>query len=329
GVATFSAWVPEGVTPLLIHSREWHRVRTTARYLVNNIDFERGFHTRPGQELLQTFHGYPSKSMGIRMWEGKQLTPRRLRGELDRTSRDWDLILTPTPEMDQYYRREYAYTGTIANQGYPRDDVLVSPEAEEVRRRTRERLGIAGTQKVVLYAPTWRDNLAVTWRSVEIVSHLDIEAASAALGEDYVFLMRGHRFHTRASARQLGGARLVDVTSYPEVNDLILAADAAVLDYSSMRFDFALTGRPMLFLVPDLDEYTGKVRGFLYPFEDSAPGPLLETAEQVVDRLRDLDGVTEQYAERYAAFNATYNHFQDGQSAARVVAAFFEEANAT
>ncbi|MGI9156435.1 MAG: CDP-glycerol glycerophosphotransferase family protein [Marmoricola sp.] len=329
GVANFSSWVPDGVTPLLIHSREWHRVRTTARYLVNNIDFERGFHKRPGQELLQTFHGYPSKSMGIRMWEGKQLTPRRLRGELDRTSRDWDLILTPTPEMDQYYRREYAYDGTIANQGYPRDDVLVSPETEEVRRRTRERLGITGTQKVVLYAPTWRDNLAVTWRSVEIVSHLDIEAASAALGEDYVFLMRGHRFHTRASARQLGGARLVDVTSYPEVNDLILAADAAVLDYSSMRFDFALTGRPMLFLVPDLDEYTGKVRGFLYPFEDSAPGPLLETAEQVVDRLRDLDAVTEEYAEQYAAFNATYNRFQDGQSAARVAAAFFDEVNVT
>jgi len=102
-------------------------------------------------------------------------------------------------------------------------------------------------------------------------------------------------------------AREAFVTGHPEVNDLIIAADAAVLDYSSIRFDFALTGRPMLFLVPDLPSYVGGVRGFLYPFEESAPGPLIEDAEEVVDRLRDLESVRSEYAEAYDRFNARFN----------------------
>lgn len=320
GVADLSSHVPEGARPVVISSEQWFRVLGSSRRLVMNIDLDRWFSPRPGQELLQTFHGYPAKSMGVMLWEAKHYTPRRIDAELARTSADWDLILTPSPEMDEYYRREYRYDGPIHNEGYPRDDVLVSPEAEHFREEARARLGIAPGQKAVLYAPTWRDDQATNWRSAELTKHLDLEAASAQLGPDYVFLMRGHRFHARAGERSTSTARLLDVTDYPEINDLILASDAAVLDYSSLRFDFALTGRPMLFLVPDLANY---VRGFLYSFEDSAPGPLLDTADQVIAQLRDLPGLTEKYADEVARFNATYNRFQDGKAAERVVRAFF------
>jgi CDP-glycerol glycerophosphotransferase len=322
GVVDGASVVPEGGTPVLMHSRAWYRVLATARYVSLNIDPDRWFALRPGQQLLQTFHGYPAKSMGIRMWEGKGYTPRRIGIELDRTSGDWSMILTPAPEMDEHYRREYRYDGLIHHEGYPRDDVLVSPEAERIREETRARLGIAPGQKAVLYAPTWRDDLATNWRRAEAVLHLDVEAASRKLGRDYVLLMRGHRFHGRTATPD-GDAQLIDVTHYPEINDLILASDAAVLDYSSLRFDFALTGRPMVFLVPDLDTYTGGVRGFLYPFEESAPGPLVDTPEQVIALLRDLDGVERDYADAMKTFHDRYNYLQDGRSAAKVVKAFF------
>ena len=122
--------------------------------------------------------------------------------------------------------------------------------------------------------------------------------------------------------RGVGGdaaARVLDVSSYPEINDLILAADAAVLDYSSLRFDFALTGKPMVFLVPDLETYSGASRGFLYPFTESAPGPLVATTDEVIDLLRDLDGLRTATSTDLAAFNATYNTWHDGAAAARVV----------
>jgi CDP-glycerol glycerophosphotransferase len=323
GVASAAAPVPPGAVPLLMYSREWYRVLATARYLVSNIDFDRWFRRRPGQFYLQTFHGYPAKAMGLGFWEAKQFTQRRIELELDRTSRNWTLILTPCPEMDRHYREQYAYTGPIESAGYPRDDVLVSEGAGERRDRTRALLGIRSGQTAVLYAPTWRDDQALQHRSAAMVTHLDLERAADALGDGYVLLMRGHRFHAKGVDRSGRSARILDVTDYPEVNDLILASDAAVLDYSSMRFDFALTGRPMLFLVPDLGDYTGGVRGFLFPFEESAPGPLLQDTDGVVAALRDLPGVAAEHAEAYRAFNARFNHLQDGRAARRVVDRFF------
>jgi CDP-glycerol glycerophosphotransferase len=325
GIADHSSRVPEGGIPVLMRSREWYRVLSTAKYVVCNIDLDRWFVKRPGQVVVQTFHGYPSKSMGIRMWKAKNFTPRRIERELDRTSKGWDLITTPAPEMDIYYRREYRYDGPILNQGYPRDDALVLPSSADVRRRaTRDRLGIGERQVAVLYAPTWRDDLAINFRSSKLIQHLDLESATERLGPDYVFLMRGHRFHAEGSDRASGSARLLDVTDYPEVNDLILAADAAVLDYSSLRFDFALTGRPMVFLVPDLASYTGGIRGFLFDYPSTAPGPLLENADDVIKALANLPALVRDYGRAIALFNEQYQYLQDGKAAERLASAMLE-----
>ncbi|WGL52885.1 CDP-glycerol glycerophosphotransferase family protein [Nocardioides sp. BP30] len=324
GVFDSSSWVPEGGIPVVLFSRDYYRAMATSKYLCMNVDPDRWFEARPGQRMLQTFHGYPAKSMGVRMWRAKGFTERRIQLELGRTSRDWTLILTPAPEMDVYYRTEYRYDGPIHSEGYPRDDAIIDAGAQARREATRERLGIRPGQKVILYAPTWRDDQATNWREAEAVHHLDVAEASRRLGDDYVVLMRGHRFHA-AVLKRSEGARLIDVTTYPEINDLIVASDAAVLDYSSLRFDFALTGRPMVFLVPDLADYTGGIRGFLFDYRDTAPGPLLDTADQVIHALGDLDGLAREWAPRIAAFNAKYNYKADGRAAARVVEAFFTD----
>jgi CDP-glycerol glycerophosphotransferase len=109
------------------------------------------------------------------------------------------------------------------------------------------------------------------------------------------------------------------------VNDLMLAADAAVLDYSSMRFDFALTVRPMVFLVPDLDDYDARTRGFLWDFGETAPGPWVDDTAGVVNELRDLDALSTRWAGPLVAFNARYNSLNDGRAAERVVEAFFAD----
>src|SRR4029077_11201959 len=131
--------------------------------------------------------------------------------------------------------------------------------------------------------------LATNFRKARAADVLDVDAASKALGDGVVWLLRGHRFHSPPGP--LTSSRVRDVGAYPEINDLILASDAAVLDYSSLRFDFALTGKPMVFLVPDLDRYTGGVRGFLFDFGESAPGPSTTSTSEVVAELRDLDAL--------------------------------------
>ena len=316
--------VPEGAEPVLIRSREWYDTLARARWIVTNIEMERWFRRRPGQDLLQTWHGNPGKVMGLGLWRANGLTPGRIEQNLDHGPRNWTLLMSPSPEMTVHYRREFAYDGPVVDQGYARDDPLLAPTAPQVRADARRRLGIGADQTAVLYAPTWRDTLATNYRAARLQDDLDLEGLAAALGPAYVVLLRGHRFHARHAALP-GGARILDVTAYPEINDLVLAADVAVLDYSSLRFDVGVVGTPMVFMVPDLAAYE-RERGFLFDFRSSAPGPLLATTDEVLSALRDVDGVRATYATEYAEFRARFHAGQDGHAADRAVAAFFGSA---
>ena len=117
--------------------------------------------------------------MGIRLWTAKQSAAadrRRARPHVRATGTS---SLTPTPEMDEHYRREYRYDGEIFSHGYPRDDVLVSPDADRIREETRDRLGIGrGRRRCSTRRPgvtTWPPN----YRSAQMAKHLDVESAAA------------------------------------------------------------------------------------------------------------------------------------------------------
>jgi CDP-glycerol glycerophosphotransferase (TagB/SpsB family) len=315
GILDHGHWAPPGSRPVVLGSREWYDVLSSARVMVINTEPEEWYRRRPDQLVVQCFHGYPSKAMGRAQWEARELPPRRVSVMRRRSVDTWDLISTPTPEMTAVYREQYGYAGPAAEHGYPRDDALRRADAEEARAAARRRLGVRPDQTVVLYAPTWRDHLATRPRAAAMSEHLDVDAAAAALGDSHVVLLRGHRFHPPGPSRR----GVVDVTDHPEVNELILASDVAVLDYSSLRFDYAQTGRPMVFLVPDLADYTSGVRGFLFPFEDTAPGPHVATTEEVVALVRDVPALTAVWADRVRAFDAAYNPYQDGHAAARLL----------
>ncbi len=315
GILDHGHWTPPGATSVVIGSRGWYDVLGSARVLVTNTELEEWYRRRPDQLVVQCFHGYPSKAMGESQWRARELPPSRVAAMRRRSVDTWDLISTPTPEATELYRQEYGYTGPAAEHGYPRNDALRGPEADVLRARTRRRLGIGDDQTAVLYAPTWRDHLATRPRAAAMSEHLDVDAAAAALGDSHVLLLRGHRFHTPGRSR----AGVLDVTDHPEINELVLASDVAVLDYSSLRFDYALTGRPMVFLVPDLGDYASGVRGFLTPFTDTAPGPLVATTEEVVALVRDVPALAAEWGDRVRAFDADFNPWQDGRAAERFV----------
>jgi len=114
-----------------------------------------------------------------------------------------------------------------------------------------------------------------------------------------------------------------DVSDFPDGTELMVAADVLVTDYSSMMFDFANTGRPMLFFTYDLAAYQEEIRGFYFDFAAQAPGPLLATSEALAEALADVDAVSAAHAERYRAFAAAFCELDDGRAAARVVDAIF------
>jgi CDP-glycerol glycerophosphotransferase len=104
---------------------------------------------------------------------------------------------------------------------------------------------------------------------------------------------------------------------------LLLAADVLITDYSSMMFDYANTGRPMLFYTYDLDSYGHEIRGFYVDYIDTVPGPLLKTSDEVAEALRNIDAVRAEWSQRYEAFTTRFCELDDGQASARVVDRLF------
>lgn len=320
-VQDYSVPVPEGGVPVVVNSREYYRLLSSVKYYLDNM-YQPEFHSKPdGQVMVQTFHGYPFKLMGHAHWENLRFSRARIRS-YDRRAADWDYLVSParyaTPLLVEHFR----YAGEVLEIGYPRNDVLLSPDADKIRRLTRESLGLREDQVAVLYAPTFRDYLSADDNSAAMANFLDFAEVHRQLGEEFVILVRGHAFNARANERVGALPGTIDLTDYPEVSDLYLAADAAIVDYSSLRFDFGITGKPLLFHVPDLARYHAS-RGWLFDFEPTAPGPLLETTEDVVAALLDLDGVRNRYRQQYDSFRRDYLDLDDGHAGRRLVERVF------
>jgi CDP-glycerol glycerophosphotransferase len=321
GVMDRSVAIPEGGRALLIESREWYTALGSSRYLCPNIEFERYFRKRPYQRYLQTFHGYPFKSMGISLWRAQGRPESVIDKECTRRSGAWDAIVAPESFCVDLYRQEYRFAGEALVTGYPRNDALVTADTASVRARVLAQLGIDPDQIVVLYAPTWRDTVATSAWTAKLFDGLDLHALAERLGDRYAVLVRGHSYNLREGFAPLTG-KVWDVSDYPEINDLLLAADVAVLDYSSIRFDWLITGKPVVFFVPDLEDYLSS-RKVLFDYPPTAPGPLLGHTTEVAEALLDLDSVISEYAAARELFNKEFNRLHDGQATERVIDAFF------
>jgi CDP-glycerol glycerophosphotransferase len=293
---------------------ECRTVLESADLLIANTHTDLEWDKPAGLTYLQTWHGTPLK----RIHNDVLWAPEGRLARLDRDVAKWDLLLSPNAVSTPRLRGAFGYGGEVLESGYPRNDVLSAPDADGRRARLREELGIDADQTAVLYAPTWRDDAVFAAGGKEFGLEIDLDGFEERLGEEHVLLLRLHYMLTgRLSASDHRSVR--DVSSWPEVADLYLAADVLVTDYSSTMFDFAVTGRPQLFFTYDLDDYRSRLRGFYFDFEPVAPGPLLSSNGELFDALGRLDQVAEAYAERYASFRETFCGLEDGRAGDRVV----------
>lgn len=304
--------VPEWTTPLLRYSARWYEVLASARLLVNNNNWPWFFTKRPYQTYLQTWHGTPLKQIGNDMpGANLSLTYRAL---MIREAEAWDYLIAQNNHSAQIFPHAFGYNGSILQLGYPRNDSLVDETAQPTRERVRTTLGLADDTRVLLYAPTWRDNIKGQ-SGYGRVSFLDFDILHAGAGKDIVVLYRGHSNTANASGGLPEG--VLDVTRYPDVNELMLASDALITDYSSIFFDYAVMRKPIYFLVPDIEQYSGATRGFYAPLEEIAPGPLCMNTESLVFELgQDYQAI---YGDRFNQFLATYAPQDDGHAAERVI----------
>lgn len=271
---------------------------------------------RPGTTYVQTWHGTPLK----RIHRDALFTEpdsADLMAVLDEDITRWDLLLAPSEAAAVALRGAFRFAGSVPVTGYPRNDALQACDTVERRARVRAELGIEEEQTAVLYAPTWRDDDRFGGGAGFSLA-LDPDSFERRLGADHVLLLRLHHLVPQA-VRGTGVSGVLDVSAHPDINDLYLAADVLVSDYSSAMFDFAVTGKPIVSFVYDLARYRDVLRGFYFDPHEIAAGPVLETCEEVLDALADLDGVRTAFKDRYELFQERFCHAEDGHAADRVL----------
>ncbi|WP_181276321.1 bifunctional glycosyltransferase/CDP-glycerol:glycerophosphate glycerophosphotransferase [Brevibacterium oceani] len=249
--------VPEGGIPVVEGTAAWHRALATSRVWINNNNFPYYVSKRSGQYYLQTWHGTPIKRL---LWDiPARKVPLSYRRLMLRQVAQWDTLLAQTEEAANRLRSGLGYNGEILVGEYPRNQRLLKGLCEPVA--IRRRLGISPDVPLILYAPTWRERhrvgSAVNWSE-----YLDPRKLAEETGA--TVLTRSHHIAKNRSSKMAG---TLDVSAEPHVEDLLAVSDIMVTDYSSVAYDFSLTGRPIVLFAPDEDAYSQE-RGVYENIED-------------------------------------------------------------
>jgi len=305
-----SVAVPDGAVRIIEGSREWWHARGASRVLIVNDWLRKRYRRRPHQRVLQTWHGTMLKRLALDRDPGL-----RTRIAVKRERARWDALLAQNAYSAEIFRSAYDMRRPIWQEGYPRNDVFA--DAARVAS-VRAALGLPPRARVVLYAPTWRDD------RTEMVDYVDLASFAGELGDDHVLLVRGHS-RTLRYGQDLEADRLIDVTSYPNMADLLQVADVFVTDYSSAMFDVVGTDTPMIFFTPDLAHYSTDLRGFYFDLLAEAPGPVVASRAELLAAITGADAAAPAFAAQRAAWRARFTPRDDGAAGARVVARLIAE----
>jgi len=241
-----------------------------AKVWISNVNIERGLHFKKKRTIyLNTWHGTAPKKGG-NAYKGRK---------------DYDFSYVDILCVDGEYERDVMtqmYNGLEKNMlwcGRPREDELFT-FTESDRIRIKESLSIPENKRIILYMPTWREtvNLGLDWKLWE-----------KRLSDKYIVLVRAHHFSKVNIFKDLTSQFWVDVSDYPNVNELYWIADVLISDYSSAIFDFGLLGRPVISFAKDHDQYMKDYGLFMADWEERFPNGVMRTDEQVLDHIDKMD----------------------------------------
>ena len=247
-----------------------------AKYWVTNTNIERGLtFKKKGTVYLNTEHGTAIKYVG-----------NDCPGRKDFNFKTVDYLCIAS----EYDRKVFKSAFNVPEEsffpcGRPCDDVLWNI-SEEVRNEIRKKLGIPDNKKVILYAPTWRDSVN-GGKTYDIKPPIDLKYWEEQLKDEYILLFRAHHITTKVLNVSYNDF-VRDASGYPDINELMIAADILVSDYSSVFFDYSILEKPMFCFAYDYKEYA-KERGMYIDMTKEFSNELCFTENELLERIKFMD----------------------------------------
>ncbi|WJV19303.1 CDP-glycerol glycerophosphotransferase family protein [Rossellomorea marisflavi] len=313
----------KGLKTINRFSIQWLFKMARSKYWVSNSRLPIWIPKPNHTTYLQTWHGTPLKRLAADMDEVHMPgtnTAKYKRNFLKESSR-WDYLISPNRYSSEIFARAFGFEKDMIESGYPRNDFLHNANNAETMYALKKRLDLPLDKKVIIYAPTWRDNEFYAKGKYKFNLKLELDKMQEELGDEYIVLLRMHYLIAENLDITPFAGFAYDVSHHTDISELYLISDLLITDYSSVFFDYANLGRPMIFYVYDIENYRDTLRGFYFDFEAQAPGPLVKTTEDVIRHIQHPDPASQA---NFDAFYQKFCYLEDGEASKRVVEKVFK-----
>ena len=311
------------------NSKEYFKYLSSSKYWIVNSLVDVAIKKKKNQIYLQCWHGTPLKKLryDIEVKGSVLNTINEIRKKNDLDAVKFDYFISPSKFCTEKFTsafnlKKLGKENIIIEKGYPRNDYLFNYKKEDVEK-IKKTLKLPKNKKIILYAPTFRDNQHTSGLGYTYNLGIDFDKLKKELKKDYIILFRTHYFISNSFDFSKYKDFIYDVSDYDDINELYIISDILLTDYSSVFFDFANLKRPMLFYMYDLDDYKNNLRDFYFDL-DILPGPIVKQEDNLIKEIKNIDNYDKIYKDKYKKFNQKFNYLDDGNATKRVVEKIFE-----
>lgn len=312
-----------------INSKEFLKILGKAKYWIFNYKIQDFIFPKENQIFVQCWHGTPLKRLGcdLEHFNNAMNSISEIRKRYQMEASKFSYFISPSKFATEKFistwdLKRIDKTDIIIEEGYPRNDFLINYTENDIIK-IKQKLNLENiNKKIILYAPTYRDNQHSTQIGYTYETKVDFDMLQQKLSDEYIILFRAHWLVAQDFNFEKYKDFIIDVSNYDDINELYVISDLLITDYSSVFFDFANLKRPILFYMYDLEDYRDNIRGFYLDIED-LPGKIINKEEELV---KEIKSVTKhfKYSEKYRQFNEKFNYLDDGQASKRVIEKIFK-----
>lgn len=324
-------WLEDDRTKLVKYqSKACEKALQKAKYWIFNYRALDHWVPTKRQVYVQCWHGVPLKRLGydIQSSNNAMNSLSEIRDKYRWDTKRFKYLLSSCRFSSEKFRsawnlKAFHKEKAILEMGYPRNDFLVNHTEDDVAR-IKERLdlteAVAAGKKIILYAPTWRDNQHDASQGYTYDVNVDFKTWQKQLGDDYIILFRAHYLVANSFDFAAYDGFVRDVSGVDDINELYVVSDMLITDYSSVFFDYAILDRPILFYMYDLELYRDEMRGFYLTLEE-LPGEIVQKEHEVLEKIQELcpTGSKEAPNAVHTKFNQRFNSMNDGRASERLV----------
>jgi len=302
--------VPCKIVHRLSLSYFYHLARS--KYFVLNQPLPGFVKLKKNQIFVQTWHGTPLKKIAADVSYENPLKVKKL-------SSNWTYLLSQNSYSTEIFRRAFLFDKTIIEEGYPKNDKFFDLNKQKINR-IKKQLRLPLNKKIILYAPTWRDG------STECFDvKIDFNNFLKDIGKDWVVVLRLHSVLSgRIKLSIFEPEKVYDFSNYDCSEDLMIASDVLITDYSSIMFDYSVLNKPIIFYAYDLIDYADNLRGMYLDYGKTVPGPVVKTQDSLSKQIMSLSGYWEKHGKKYTSFKKRFTNLEDGNVTKRVVERIFK-----